>query len=94
MREPTNQAIHWALFLVLFKEKYIPQSIQDAKCTEFEQLRQRFSSVAVYEAEFTNLAEYAPHMITNENKKARKFENGLKREIKRVVKPMRIAHIC
>ncbi|KAI8563814.1 hypothetical protein RHMOL_Rhmol03G0138300 [Rhododendron molle] len=47
-------------------------------------------SVAAYEAEFTNLAEYASHIVADENKKARKFEDGLKYEIRKVVRPMRL----
>ncbi|KAL6986992.1 hypothetical protein U1Q18_052573 [Sarracenia purpurea var. burkii] len=47
-------------------------------------------TVADYEAEFTNLAEYAPHMISTENMKARKFEDGLRPEIRRVIRPMRL----
>ncbi|KAG5553992.1 hypothetical protein RHGRI_011757 [Rhododendron griersonianum] len=93
MNEPTNQAVSWAEFLVLFKEKYIPQSILDAKSTEFQQLKQRgFMTVTAYEAEFTNLAEYAPHMIPDDNKKSRKFEDGLWDDIKKVVKPMKLPH--
>ncbi|KAF7142831.1 hypothetical protein RHSIM_Rhsim05G0110500 [Rhododendron simsii] len=89
--EPQNQGINWRQFLALFKGKYLPQSIQDAKSKEFQQLRQRgFMTVTTYEAEFTNLAEYAPHMVADENKKARKFEDGLKYEIRKVVRPMRL----
>ncbi|XP_058223184.1 uncharacterized protein LOC131332890 [Rhododendron vialii] len=67
------------------------QSVQDAKSTEFQQLKQGgFMSVAAYEAKFTNLAEYAPHIVADENKKARKFKDGLKYEIRKVVRPMRL----
>ncbi|KAG5566166.1 hypothetical protein RHGRI_001938 [Rhododendron griersonianum] len=89
--KPQNQGINWRQFLVLFKGKYLPQSIQDAKSTEFQQLRQRgFMTVTAYEAEFTNLAEYAPHIVADENKKARKFEDGLKYKIRKVVRPIRL----
>ncbi|KAF7134627.1 hypothetical protein RHSIM_Rhsim08G0114800 [Rhododendron simsii] len=89
--EPQNQGINWRQFLELFKGKYLPQSVQDAKSTEFQQLKQHgFMTIAAYEAEFTNLAEYAPHIVADENKKARKFEDGLKYEIGKVVRPMRL----
>lgn len=61
MNEPADQTASWAQFLVLFKKKYIPQSILHAKLTKFQQLKQRgYMTVTAYEAEFTNLAEYAP----------------------------------
>ncbi|KAH7834692.1 hypothetical protein Vadar_018618 [Vaccinium darrowii] len=47
-------------------------------------------TVSEYEAKFTNLAEYAPHMVATENMKARKLEDGLKPEILKVVQPMRL----
>ncbi|KAH7838847.1 hypothetical protein Vadar_031889 [Vaccinium darrowii] len=91
MKEQSEPRMAWTRFLVVFREKYIPQSIQDAKCTEFQQLKQKGQmTVSEYEAEFTNLAQYAPHMVATENMKARKFEDGLKPEIRKVVRPMRL----
>ncbi|KAH7839539.1 hypothetical protein Vadar_005460 [Vaccinium darrowii] len=91
MKEQSEPRMGWTRFLVVFREKYIPQSIQDAKCTEFQQLKQKGQmTVSEYEAEFTNLAQYAPHMVATENMKARKFEDGLKPEIRKVVRPMRL----
>ncbi|KAF7148904.1 hypothetical protein RHSIM_Rhsim03G0014100 [Rhododendron simsii] len=75
----------------VFREKYVPQSLQDANCNEFQQLRQKGQTiVSEYEAKFTNLAEYAPHMVATENRKAHKCEDGLKLEIRKVVRPMRL----
>ncbi|KAF7143569.1 hypothetical protein RHSIM_Rhsim05G0059200 [Rhododendron simsii] len=72
-------------------ERLIIESLQDAKCIEFQQLKQKGqTTVSEYEAEFTNLVEYAPHMVATENQKARKFEDGLKPEIRKVVRPMRL----
>ncbi|KAG5561843.1 hypothetical protein RHGRI_004773 [Rhododendron griersonianum] len=91
MKEEAEPRIVWTRFLEVFREKYVPQSLQDAKCTEFQQLKQKGqTTVSEYEAEFTNLAEYAPHMVATENRKARKFEDGLKPEIQKVVRPMRL----
>ncbi|KAF7137351.1 hypothetical protein RHSIM_Rhsim07G0155000 [Rhododendron simsii] len=56
-----------------------------------EQLKQKgLTTVSIYEAEFANLAEYTRHMVATENRKARKFEDGLKPEIRKVVRPMRL----
>lgn len=91
MKDEAEPRMVWTRFLVVFREKYVPQSLQDAKCTEFQQLEQKGqTTVSEYEAEFTNLAEYAPHMVATENRKARKFEDGLKPEIRKVVRPMRL----
>ena len=38
-----------------------------------------------YEEAFTNLAEYAPHLVTTDEMRERRFEDGLKYKIKRVI---------
>ncbi|KAL7194127.1 hypothetical protein ACSBR1_034527 [Camellia fascicularis] len=52
--------------------------MRDKKVTEFETLRQGNKIVAEYEAQFAELARFAPHMVDTEYKKARKFEGGLR----------------
>ncbi|XP_028107489.1 uncharacterized protein LOC114306449 [Camellia sinensis] len=73
-----HQGLTWDRFLVLFYDKYFPQSMRDKKVTEFETLRQGNKTVTEYEAQFAELARYAPHMVDTEYKKARKFEGGLR----------------
>ncbi|XP_028088895.1 uncharacterized protein LOC114289377 [Camellia sinensis] len=73
-----HQGLTWERFLELFYDKYFPQSIRDKKVTEFETLRQGNKTVAEYEAQFTELARFAPHMVDTGYKKARKFEGGLR----------------
>ena len=69
----------------------MPRAIQNAKRLEFEKLKQGSNmSVADYEAEFTNLAEYAPHLLITEDMKARKFEEGLKFKIRKVIRPLQM----
>ncbi|KAH7859737.1 hypothetical protein Vadar_004843 [Vaccinium darrowii] len=76
-------------FVEVFKEKYIPQAIKDAKCSEFLNLKQRVPMpVPDYEAEFTNLSKYGSHIIDTNVKKAQKFEDGLLTEIRFVVRPL------
>ncbi|XP_028070461.1 uncharacterized protein LOC114272953 [Camellia sinensis] len=70
-----------AQFKEAFYKKYFPQCVRDCKVTEFEQLKQGTMSVAEYEAKFTELALYAPHMVDIDYKKARKFEGGLDVEV-------------
>ncbi|GFZ15864.1 hypothetical protein Acr_25g0002730 [Actinidia rufa] len=85
VREPS---MNWARFKVIFKEKYVPRALQNAKCAEFEHLKQIGKPIAEYEAAFTNLAEYAPHLVATDEMRARRFEDGLRYEIKRVIRPL------
>ncbi|XP_057495648.1 uncharacterized protein LOC130780643 [Actinidia eriantha] len=78
----------WARFKVIFKEKYVPRALQDAKCAEFEQLKQTGKTITEYEAAFTNLVEYSPYLVATDEMKAKRFEDGLRYEIKRVIQPL------
>ncbi|XP_028061898.1 uncharacterized protein LOC114265327 [Camellia sinensis] len=55
--------------------------VRDRKVIEFEQLKQGTMIVAEYEAKFTELVRYAPHMVDTEYKKATKFKGGLDVEV-------------
>ncbi|XP_057459270.1 uncharacterized protein LOC130749931, partial [Actinidia eriantha] len=85
VREPM---IDWARFKVIFREKFVPRAVQNAKSAEFERLKQMGSTIAEYEASFTNLAEYAPHLVATDEMRARRFEDGLRHEIKRAIRPL------
>ncbi|GFY92472.1 hypothetical protein Acr_08g0008680 [Actinidia rufa] len=54
VREP---GMDWARFKVIFREKFVPRAVQNAKCSEFEHLKQMGTTIADYEGSFTNLAE-------------------------------------
>ncbi|GFY97792.1 hypothetical protein Acr_12g0003330 [Actinidia rufa] len=60
----------------------------NAKCAEFEHLKQTGRPIAEYEAAFTNLEEYAPHLVATDEMRARRFEDGLRYEIKKVIRPL------
>ncbi|GFY88930.1 hypothetical protein Acr_06g0008700 [Actinidia rufa] len=85
VREPR---MDWARFKVIFREKFVPRAVQNAKCSEFEHLKQLGMTIADYEGSFTNLAEYAPHLVATDEMRARRFEDGLRHEIKRVIRPL------
>ncbi|XP_028103493.1 uncharacterized protein LOC114302643 [Camellia sinensis] len=76
-----HQGLTWDRFLELFYDKYSPQSMQDKKVTEFETLKQGNKTVVEYEAQFAELARFAPHIVDTDYKKARKFEGGLQNAI-------------
>ncbi|GFY98606.1 hypothetical protein Acr_13g0000070 [Actinidia rufa] len=83
-----ESGMNWARFKVIFREKYVPRALQNAKCAKFEHLKQTGKTIADYEAAFTNLAEYAPHLVATDEMRAKRFEDGLRYEIKRVIQPL------
>ena len=60
--------VSWEEFLNLFEEKYFPEHIRDAKEREFLSLVQGNLSVGEYEAKFSELGKYAPHIYNNEHR--------------------------
>ena len=50
-------------------------------------------TIAVYESTFINLAEYAPYLVVSDEMKVRRFEDGLKYEIKKVIRPLYCQHM-
>ncbi|XP_028127115.1 uncharacterized protein LOC114323654 [Camellia sinensis] len=73
-----NKDDTWAHFLEIFYEKYFPQCVRDRKAAEFMELKQGNKSITEYEAQFTELARFAPHMVNTDYKKVRQFEGGLR----------------
>ena len=51
-------------------------------------MKQTGKIVAKYEGAFPNLVEYAPHLVAMNEMRVRRFENELKYEIKRVIRPL------
>ncbi|XP_028101904.1 uncharacterized protein LOC114301176 [Camellia sinensis] len=76
-----NGDMTWAQFNGIFYNKYFPQCFRDRKVSEFQELKQGRMFVAEYEAKFTELARFAPHIVNTDYKKASKFEGGLDLDI-------------
>ncbi|MQL98839.1 hypothetical protein Taro_031545 [Colocasia esculenta] len=70
--------VAWDEFVRLFRAKFIPEHIQDRMEQEFLSLTQGPITVLEYEAKFAELSKYAPHIVTDERMKAKKFVMGLK----------------
>ncbi|MQM17455.1 hypothetical protein Taro_050427 [Colocasia esculenta] len=70
--------IAWDEFVRLFQAKFVPKHIQDRMEQEFLSLTQGSMTVLEYEARFAELSKYAPHIMTDERRKAKKFVMGLK----------------
>ena len=82
----SSPTLDWSKFYNAFVERFMPESLRDAKAREFELLKQTEGmSVLEYDTKFNQLARYAPHMVVTDNMKAKRFANGLKEYLFRVV---------
>ncbi|MQM06228.1 hypothetical protein Taro_039048, partial [Colocasia esculenta] len=68
----------WDAFVRLFRAKFVPEHIQDKMEQEFLSLTQGSMTVLEYEARFSELSKYAPHIVEDERRKTNKFVMGLK----------------
>ncbi|GFZ05260.1 hypothetical protein Acr_17g0008320 [Actinidia rufa] len=71
---------------------YILGSVQRGvqKIQEFLNLKQGNMIVVEYNAKFMELSRYAPHIVSTESRKARRFEAGLRWNIKNKVEILRL----
>ena len=60
----------------------MPEAYKDEKRKEFLNLKQGNMSIAEYEVQFNKISHYATFMVSTGRDKCRKFEEGLKYEIK------------
>ena len=65
----------WEKFLALFHRRFLPKPVLRQKEEEFNKLLQGNKMVWEYHAEFTTLARYAPHLLQDEPRLARKFRS-------------------
>ncbi|MQM14882.1 hypothetical protein Taro_047817 [Colocasia esculenta] len=70
--------VAWDEFVRLFRAKFIPEHIQDRMEQKFLSLTQGSMTVLEYKAKFAELSKYAPHIVTDERRKAKKCVMGLK----------------
>ena len=82
---PEGTPLTWILFKEAFYKKYFPESIKRIKEREFLELKQGNKSVGEYEIEFSRLARFAPEFVQTDGSKARRFESGLRQQLKRLV---------
>ena len=81
-----SPTLDWSEFYNAFVERFMPESLRNAKAREFELLKQTEGmSVLDYDTKFNQLARYAPHMVMTDNMKAKRFTNGLKEYLFRAV---------
>ncbi|XP_017428667.1 uncharacterized protein LOC108336713 [Vigna angularis] len=87
--ERNETPITWELFRTKFYTEYFPDSVRFAKEVEFLELAQGNRSVSEYVDRFKHLLRFNT-MTVNEEWQCRKFENGLRKDIKLLVKGFRI----
>ncbi|XP_052723787.1 uncharacterized protein LOC128193740 [Vigna angularis] len=87
--ERSRTPITWELFRVKFYAEYFPDSVRFAKEVEFLELIQDNRSVSEYADRFKHLLRFNT-MVVDEEWQCRKFENGLRNDIKLLVKGLRI----
>nr|XP_027098878.1 uncharacterized protein LOC113718157 [Coffea arabica] len=73
----------WLNFTREFNEKFLSPLIQEKREDEFIKLRQGASSIAEYETQFTRLSKFAPELVFSEQKRIRRFVQGLNVEIQK-----------
>ncbi|KAL5781458.1 hypothetical protein ACOSP7_006487 [Xanthoceras sorbifolium] len=67
----------WEFFQKEFRRKYVGRIYIENMKREFMNLKQRQMTVTEYEREFIKLSKYATEMVTTEENKCRRFEDGL-----------------
>ncbi|KAL8089013.1 hypothetical protein AgCh_038679 [Apium graveolens] len=77
----TDAVISWDRFTRLFLDKYFPWFMETQMEIRFLELKQDKMTVAEYEAKFTELSRFMPEFVNTEEKKARRFQLGLKQWI-------------
>ncbi|XP_047167890.1 uncharacterized protein LOC124836746, partial [Vigna umbellata] len=76
--------ISWEVFRIKFYEEYFPDSVRFAKEVEFLQMKQEGMSVSEYTNKFKHLVWFNT-MTTSEEWRSRKFENGLRSDLKLLI---------
>ena len=85
LKKPLELLWLWPRFLKVFNDEYFPEMVQDQKVQEFLNLKQGNTTVVEYNAKFIELSRYAPHIVSMESCKARRFEAGLRWNIRNKV---------
>ncbi|XP_027120450.2 uncharacterized protein [Coffea arabica] len=80
----------WANFTREFNAKFLPPLIQEKREDDFIKCKQGTMSVAEYETQFTKLSRYAPELIATEQRRVRRFVQGLNVEIQEGLAAVRI----
>lgn len=80
----------WEMFKDAFYAKFFPRSEQIQRERDFIKLEQGSKAVGEYEAEFARMSRFAPTLVADEESRARRFEEGLRPQIRQGVAPFEL----
>ncbi|XP_027166382.1 uncharacterized protein LOC113766385 [Coffea eugenioides] len=80
----------WANFTREFNAKFLPPLIQEKREDDFIKCKQGAMSVAEYEVQFTKLSRFAPELVVTEQRRVRRFVQGLNVELQESLAAIRI----
>jgi len=85
-----ERPITWATFSKSFYSRFFPATAQEEMEEQFIGLKQGNKSVDEYAADFLRLSRFAPYMVTDEEKRASRFQKGLRMEIQMYLMPQEL----
>ncbi|XP_063944985.1 uncharacterized protein LOC135151199 [Daucus carota subsp. sativus] len=85
-----DDVILWDRFVELFLEQYFPEHVQSQLELDFLELKQGDKSVAEYEKKFMELARFVTAYVDTDLKKAKRFQQGLRSDIRISVAALRL----
>ncbi|EOY16839.1 Uncharacterized protein TCM_035732 [Theobroma cacao] len=81
-RLPGSAPFSWEKFTQAFMDRFLLESVRDAKAQEFETLMQALGmTVSDYDIQFTQLSRYTPYLVQTERERIKRFIKGLHRTI-------------
>ena len=73
-----GEVIAWDRFKRIFLDKYFPRYLQTQMELKFFELKQEGMTVGEYEKKFTELARFVGDYVDTDEKRAKRFQQGLK----------------
>ena len=85
-----EKPVTWDQFSKSFYSRFFPATAQKDMEEQFIRLQQWNRSVDEYAAEFLRLSRFAPYMVTDEEKRASRFQQGLQMDIQVFLMPQQL----
>ena len=75
-----------------FYDQYFTECFRDKQATNFNGLAQGSMGVAQYDAKFTELSCFSPHLVSTETLRVKKFSKGLEFKIRQRLTTSRVEY--